>query len=109
MGTLRVFSGAGVFVPSAEGIGHLANANLNVGEPPGAIVHRDRQVAVVIARFGMPWLNTRLVLVDAETLGTGTAVVQLPGWERRKLVDALARTGFAVDTHRRAFSMGSNI
>jgi hypothetical protein len=72
-------------------------------------VHRAPQVAVVYGRFAGPWLNTGVVLVDPVTLGTGTAVVQLPGWERRRLVQALCVSGFSVDVHRTAFSIGSII
>ncbi len=87
----------------------LANRALNVPEAPQAVVHREHHVAVIYARFGMPWLNTGVVLADTETLNTGTAVVQLPGWERRRLVEALHKAGFAVDLHPTAFSMGSEI
>jgi hypothetical protein len=92
-----------------HGISHVANTALNIDRPPSAIVHCERQVAVFFARLAPPWLNSGVVLVDPVALGTGTAVVQLPGWDRRRLVDTLSRAGFAVDVHRTAFSMGSNI
>lgn len=97
MGTLRVFPGAFVFVPAPEGLSHFANATLNIDKAPVAVVHRAPQVAVVYGRVAVPWLNTGVVLVDPVTLGTGTAVVQLPGWERRRLVQALCVSGFSVD------------
>jgi hypothetical protein len=109
LGTLRVFPGAVVFEPSEGGLRRFANSTLNVDDPPAAIVHLDRDVAVVYGRFAVPWLNSGLVLVDPETLNRGTAVVQLPGWERGRLIDALSRAGFAVDVHRTAFSLGSSI
>jgi hypothetical protein len=109
MGTLRVFPGVAVFVPALEGLSRFANTALNVGDPPTAIVHRAPQVAVVHGTLAPPWLNTGVVLVDPDTLGEGTAVVQMPGWQRRRLVVALTECGFAVDAHQTAFSMGSGI
>jgi len=109
MGTLRVFPGALVFVPAAEGVSRFGNSALNIDKPPVAIVHRAPQVAVVYGRFAVPWLNTGVVLVDPDTLAGGTAVVQMPGWHRRRVVPALDASRLAVDVHRTAFSIGSDI
>ena len=108
MGVLRVFPGAVVFSSNEEGLRGAANRAMNV-ERPVTVVHVDRAVAVICARFTPPWLNTAVVLLDPEALQGGTALVQFPGWQRRPLLKALSSAGFSVDVHRRAFSLGSDI
>ncbi len=109
MGALRVSPGAVVFACAAEGLPGAANKAMNVERPPVTVVHTDPRVALICARFAIPWLNRAVVLVDPEVLNAGTAVVQFPAWEQRGLVDALQRAAFTVDLHATAFSIGSNI
>jgi hypothetical protein len=108
-GDLRVFPGAVIFAASDRGVRGMANLALNAERPPVTVMHTDPEVALVCGRFAVPWLNSGVVLVDAQSIDGGTAVVQLPGWERRPLMAALRTAGFRVDLHRRAFSIGSDI
>jgi hypothetical protein len=85
-----------------------SNAALNFAEPP-SVHHTSDPVVVVSGRFLPPWLNTGVVLADEERLGTRTAVVQMPSWARRRLVDALHRGGFEVEQYRTRSSMGGQI
>jgi hypothetical protein len=84
------------------------NAAFNFAEPP-SVRHTSDLVVVVSGRLLPPWLNTGVVLTDEEHLGTTTAVVQMPSWARRQLVDALHRGGFEVEHYRTLSSMGGQI
>jgi hypothetical protein len=66
-----------------------------------SLSHTKPAVEVIEARFGLPWLNTAVVVeADHET-----ALASLPGWMRRTVVRALAEAGFVVEVTRTTFSL----
>lgn len=104
LGSLTVELGRVAFSPEGR-----ANGLLNLEEPT-TVVHIDHQIAVIWGRLLPPWLNTGIVLLDPLALPhDGTAVIQLPGWHRRRLLTALREAGFAIGEFRTAFSMGGQI
>ena len=104
-GSFTVEPGRLTFEPS-QGV---INDVLNI-ENATALVHTDTRVTLVWGRFLPPWLNTGVILVDHRQAGSGaTGVLQMPAWNRRPLIAALRRAGFAPEVYRTRTSMGGQI
>jgi len=90
------------FEPS--GLGNKLNL-----EPAVTVTQSTSPIIVVHGRWLAPWMNTGVVLTDAATLGTGTAVLGFRGGIRRTIVSALREAGFEVEDHATATSAGGNL
>lgn len=103
-GALTIQPGRVVFEPRGR-----VNTFFNV-EDGRCFIHADQRVTVVSGRLRPPWLNSGLVLADRDGGPYAqVAVIQMPGWERRRVVEALGSAGFEVDDVRTWFSMGGDI
>jgi hypothetical protein len=81
---------------------------LNFDAAP-TIHHTDRVVTVVFGWFGLPWMNTGLLLTDPAGIDQFTARLLFPAWQRKTIVAALIEAGFAVEVYRTVFSAGGQI
>lgn len=56
------------------------------------VVHTNREVVLLTRRFALPYLNTKVRLDGGDVV----AFAGLPGWQRKRLRDALREGGYKI-------------
>lgn len=66
------------------------------------LIHTTKRVDVYTARLVPPWINTGMPLFQDRS----RALVSVPGFRRRRLVELLQQAGFEVVEHRTWINCG---
>jgi len=66
------------------------------------IEHAGPTVTLILARFGLPWMNTSIVVRSVDAVGIATTW----GFARRRVRGALRAAGFTIEEQRTWISPG---